>query len=133
MFSSVHTLIEDRVAGTTGLPVLQRENTRITPAAGSPWSRFTMLPAQTQQESLGITGKDRLIGFAQLDLFYPADSGTATANAMADAVIAHIPRGLILEDMTVRVVIQTSWRGIGQRVDQYYQVPISISWRAHSL
>lgn len=131
MSASVHTLLEDRVALTTGLPLFQRENKRITPSVGTPWSRFTLLPAEPAQESLGITGRNQLRGFAQVDLFYPQDQGTTTANAMADTVVAQVPRGLILEDDDIRLVVEMSWRGRGEKVESYYQVPVSIRWRAH--
>ena len=128
----IQKILEDRVATIVGLPTFQRENTRIERVAGQPWCRYTHLPAKTKQETIGVAGINRLIGLGQVDLFFPADQGTAASGLMAQAVLDAFPRGLQLTNGTETVVIEISYLEAGQRVDQYYQVPVVLQYRAHS-
>jgi hypothetical protein len=130
-FSDVQNLLEAQVATTVGLPLFQMENTRISPVGGEPWCRFTLLPSRTIQETIGLSGMNRMAGLAQIDIFYPADKGTADANAMADAIIATVPRGLILMGTSTHVHIEISWREAGTRIEQYYTIPVMLKWRAN--
>lgn len=130
-FATIQALLEAQVATVVGLPLYQMENTRISPVAGSPWCRSTFLPARTVQETVGMNGRNRLSGLFQIDLFYPSDKGTATANAMTDLVIAAFPRGLQLTSSGVTVLVETSWREAAYKVEQYYNTPVVLKWRCH--
>jgi hypothetical protein len=132
-FTSIQNLLEARLAAMVNVPTLQKENTRIAPAAGQPWCRFTLLPTQTVQETIGVTGTNKLAGLAQIDLFYPADKGTADVNLMADLIIDAFPRALNLSDANISLFIEVSWREAGMRIEQYYQVPVMLKYRAHQL
>ena len=131
MFETIQLLLENNLAAVTGLPLYQKENTRITPGANEPWVRSTFLPARTFMQSIGITGTNTLHGMLQIDLFYPIDKGTATSNAMADLVIAAFPRGLQLSSLGMTVICELSWREAASRIEQYYSTPVVVKWRCH--
>lgn len=131
-YQAIHTLLEDAVSEVEGLPLLQRENTKVARLAGKPWSRFTLLPAPARQFSLGVDGYDEIRGIAQVGLFYPINSGVAVVNEMADTVIAAFPRGTRLTDGTTTVAIYIAYRGPALPLEQYLQVPISIEFICHS-
>ena len=130
--TTIHTLLDTHLLTVTGLPTLQRENTRVTPQTGVPWSRATLLPAETRQETLGVTGRNRLNGLYQIDLFYPADTGVQDANEMADELTYEFRRGvqLVHQQSNLIVNIEMAWREAGSRYEQFYNAPVIVRWRA---
>ena len=130
--ATIQNLLDTHLLTVTGLPTLQRENTRVTPQTGVPWSRATFLPAETLRETLGVTGRNRLRGLYQIDLFYPADTGALAANEMADEVINDFRPGiqLIHQQSNLIVHIEMAWREAGSRYEQFYNAPVIVRWRA---
>ena len=127
-FATIQSLLDTHLQTLTTLPPLQLENTRNIGKVNEPFCRATMLPARTTQLSVGVNGRNTLQGLYQIDLFYPQDGGTPVALAMADAVIAHLPRGLVLSSGQTFVHIQMSWREAGGRVEPFYQLPVVVQW-----
>jgi hypothetical protein len=125
--AAVQTAIVTHLKTLTSLPPMQEENVTFTP--GTSWCRVTLLPARTQQVTLGLHGSDQLMGLAQCDLFVPVGSGVDAVNALADLVVAHFPRGTTLSTDTVTVHTHQVWRqtgGIGPQ--KFYGVPVVIEW-----
>lgn len=124
-------LLQNRVATTPNLPLFQRENERISPRPNQPWTRFTFLPVPSIQETIGVTGRNRDLGLAQVDVFYPRDTGTAQPLATAQSILDNVPRGLTLTGTGLTVIIEASYLGPAQSIENYYQLPVVIRWRAH--
>jgi hypothetical protein len=112
------------------LPPLQEENMRNTSRSGEKFTRVTLLPAATRQLSVGVNGRDQLSGLLQVDIFTPMDTGIDYANELADAIIAHFPRGLSFTDTITTTHIQRAWRQVGGRVETFYQIPVVVQWSA---
>lgn len=128
--TAVQTALVNKLQTLTGLPPLQAENTRNIGKAGQTFVRATLLPAATQQLSVGVNGRDQLSGLFQVDIFIPQDTGVSPANALADQIIAHFPRGTVLTEAGVTTHVQRAWRQTGGRVETFYQVPVVIQWVA---
>lgn len=127
-YANIQTALNTHIQAIAGLPTLQLENTQNVGVTGVPFSRLTLLPARPTQLTVGVNGKDQLQGLAQLDLFYPLNTGTATGNGMADTVIATFTRGLTLTSAGTKIHIQLVWRETGRRIEQFYQVPVMVQW-----
>lgn len=128
-YSLVQSSIVTHLKTLTNLPPMQEENVHFTP--GTSWCRVTLLPAKTQQVTLGLHGSDRLMGLAQCDLFVPVGTGVGAVNALADQVVAHFPRGFTLTEDDLVIHIHRVWRqtgGIGPQ--KFYGVPVVIEWSA---
>jgi hypothetical protein len=134
-FHSIQTQLEEHLAGVTNIPTIQHENERFVPVTGEPWVRFTLLPAATTTESIGVIGKSRMRGLAQIDCIYPENTPVVAINKMADAIIASFPKGMILTDSVVSIHIDQSWREVGYRATQtqFYQIPVMIRWSAATI
>lgn len=126
----VQAALDARLQALTGLPPIQLENTRYKSVTGQPFTRATLMPAQTSQVSVGVTGRDQLIGLYQIDVVIPSDTGVAPANILADQLVGHFYRGLSLTQSGVTTHIKKTWRGAGYRVEQFYMVPVSVQWYA---
>lgn len=127
---NVHAVLQSAVADIAGLPTLQRENTRNTNQQAA-WSRFSLLPAETSQATLGDTGKERLNGLAQIDIFTPVDTGVTTALTKAELILAAFPRGTELTISGQIVRIDRCWVETASQDGKHYHTPVQIRW--HSL
>lgn len=128
--ASVQTALDTRLQDLTGLPPVQLENTRNNGVTGQPFTRATLIPAQTSQMTVGVTGRDQLIGLYQIDVFISGDIGVGPANTLADQLVGHFYRGLSLTQAGVTTHIRKAWRGAGYRVEKFYMVPVSVQWYA---
>lgn len=127
---AIRTLLQDRAATIVGLPTQQRENTHNVAVTNQPFTRTTLLPAESRNASIGTTGSVRRGGLFQLDLFYPSNAGTDSADDMADAALAAFSRGTILTDGTTTVTIELAWAEQGSIIETFYMIPIVIRWRS---
>lgn len=130
-FTEIQELLDAELVTVPGLPTLQTENTRFKLVNGVPWCRSTLLPAETNIVTLGTTGYDELNGLLQVDLFFPGDTGYATASALADAVMAVFTKGKQLPGATINVEIEKSWRLSARTFDTFYSIPVLVSWRGY--
>lgn len=123
--------LQQQVENVTGFPpAAQRayEGKTFTPTVGIAWARLTLMTNSRRPFSLSgvskITG-----GIFLIDLFYPPGSGTATIDAMADAVVdAYAPEAPLIQGST-RVLINYAQRAEVMRAAEDLQVPITVSWR----
>lgn len=108
------------------LPQAAWENREFKPRPNTSWLRETLLPADERQTASNTL---QALGITQYDLFYPAESGTETAEDMADAIKHHFrpPQSV------GGVVIERADRLPGRVDGAWYMVPIRIHWRAHSV
>lgn len=127
-YSAIQSLLDAHLATLVGLPKLQLENTKNIAETGKAFSRAVLLPGRATPRTIGLNGKTEFPGLYQIDLFYPMDKGTATANQMADAVIAHFARGLVLNDSEVSVKVDIAWREAGSRNEPFYHLPVMVQW-----
>ena len=124
-YSIIQTLLNAQLQTVAGLPTVQLENTRHEPKTGVAFVRPTLMPIEPGRLS---NGYDLVQGLYQIDVFYPASKGTATASAMADLVKAAFARGTVLTGSGVIVHVMKSWREVAQPFEQFYQMPIMVSW-----
>lgn len=134
-FQSIQTLLEDHLAAASTALTIQHENERFVPVTGEPWLRFTLLPAATTTESIGVIGKSRMRGLAQIDCIYPENTPVLAINKVADSIIGSFPKGMFLTDSAVTIHIEQSWREAGLRdpKTQYYQIPVMVRWTATAI
>lgn len=124
-FTSIQTILDTQLQTVSGLPTFYPENTLHEPKTGVAYSRATLSPAETERLS---NQKVLLNGLYLIDLFYPANKGSATAGTMGDAVLAVFERGVVLTDNTTTVHITRSWREVSQIQNQFYQIQIVVRW-----
>lgn len=65
-------------------------NVNYTPTTGTPWVRFTMLPAASIQASIGSPGSNcyRYPGIIDVQIFTPLNGGDIRASKLADKVVS---------------------------------------------
>ena len=94
------------------------------PPAGTAWAALFSIPSQTS--ALSLRDRDEMSGVFQIDLNYPVNLGAGAVQAKADAIRAHFKRGTI----TAGVEIGSVSVALGEPVDGWYRLPISILYRS---
>lgn len=98
LLNGVYRLFEEIVGslGTYGgnpvtLPV-QYDNKEFSKVSGSPWSRFFVRDAASQQKSFGATGTRRFrkSGIVTIMVYVPLNTGTG----LADYIVSKIEQGM---------------------------------------
>ena len=124
-YSKIQGVLDAQLQTVVGIPFVQLENTRYEPKTGVPFVRPTFMPVEAMRLS---NGYDLAQGIYTVDVFYPADKGTATASAMADAIKDAFPRALVLPGDGIEVHITKSYRDMAQTFQQFYQIPVIVQW-----
>ena len=106
------------------------ENVAFVPIKGTPYQRAHILPAKTQNPTMG-DGFRREAGIFQVTLFFPANAGAWPATARAKVVKDQFARGLTISESNVRVMIDESpYQAPGETIDDWYILPVSIPYIA---
>lgn len=130
VYSVIQKILDTQLKTVKGLPSFAPENVKQTLVATKPWSRSTLVPAETQIIGVGQTGWRKDQGLYQIDLFYPQNSGNEQAQAMADAVMNAFVRGKYYTLGSTRVLIERVYRNPASSLAQatFYQIPIMVAW-----
>jgi len=124
-YTIIQSLLDTQLQTVTGSVYVQLENTRYEPKTGTPFIRPAFMPVESQRLT---HERDLAQGIYSVDIFYPADKGTAAASTMADAVKAAFARGLVLTSGSVIVHIAMSYRLPAKTSDQFYGCPVIVKW-----
>lgn len=105
------------------------ENAQFVPAQGTPYQRANLLSAEPENPEAGSGTFRRELGVFQVTLFYPLSKGPGAAEARADAIKAHFPRGLSLQNAGITVTIDRTAHVMPGFVDEdRWAVPVRISY-----
>lgn len=124
-FQDIRTALETTLAGL-GLVEIW-ENGKEAAVDGA--VRATMIPADTEQNSLGTTGRDLYQGIFQVDVFL--DSGSSANSTIPDRVADAFKRGSNHVSNGVTVRIRAASIGAGRKDEGWYIVPVEVQYYAH--
>ena len=130
-YGDIKKLLEQRLnALSTGIILTAFENAPFTPVNGVAWQKCDMLPAKTQNPTMGDDFK-RDAGIFQVTLAYPLNVGAGAAIVRAKVIAEGFKRGYTMNDGTLRVLIDES-PSIAQGIPDgaWYKLPISIPYVA---
>jgi len=109
------------------------ENTKYTPAVGTPFFRVWMLPAETDIITIGQTPWQERKGVFQVSVLYPISIGFGVPKGKAAEVVAAFKPNTAITYNTLRVIIDKSWPGPGILEDDgWYHIPVSIRYCCYS-
>jgi hypothetical protein len=124
----IHQALDTAVAAITGLPPTTTENVTGKPVANAPFTRTTMIPARPNRLTVGVTGKDELIGLFQVDLYYPVGSGVTASLTAAESVVTAFPRTWQTTVSGDVLRVTSSWIEGGRTINSWYAVAVMLSY-----
>ena len=126
-FNDIQGALRSRLVTLPGSPPVAWENVDYAPNSNVLFLRATSLPGETTQACIGDAGLDDHIGIFQVDVFIPDGKGRST---WPDTVADHFKRGTRLTLNGVVVTISTVSISSAAKDENFYIVPISITYQA---
>lgn len=127
---TIRRLLEQRFIEQLGDLPTSWENMPFSPPQGSPWQAVDVIIASTQQPTLG-DDHYRVVGFLQVLLAYPTNTGVEAAMLRAEAVSEAFPRGMVLTSGGVSVLIDsTAEITRGRVLSGLFQLPVNVPFTA---
>lgn len=104
------------------------ENVPYTPVTGTPYQRVQLIPARPENPTIG-DDYFREVGFFQITLFYPLNTGRGAAQARAAAIKSHFKRAtrMTANGQTIRVPTTPTVAPALQENDRYI-IPVTIEY-----
>jgi hypothetical protein len=97
---------------------------------GTAWQAVHLLPAPTQNPTYGDQ-HHREVGEFQVSLNYPPNAGSQAANARAQLIRETFPRGLVLTQGTLRLLIdRTPYLLRAQQSTNWFFLGVAIPYMA---
>ena len=127
----VRTALEAAISAMT--PALQTayENVPFTPTHGTPYQRVNVLFAEPGNQEYGANYQE--LGFMQITLFYPLETGTGAANARAELIRQTFKRGSSFQNGGLSVVIErTPEIRPGANDGSFYILPVRARFYCNS-
>lgn len=131
-FLNISAAMDGLLNSLNDLPPVAWENLGYKPEKGTLYLRPTLITGDTVQSSLGTNGQDRHIGVYQVDVFSDAGKGKNEAIVMADNIADLFKRGTTATYDGQNVVIIQPSRGVSATTDGWYQIPVTITYRANT-
>jgi hypothetical protein len=129
-YEIIRKLLEQRLNTITPALATVFENMPYTPVKGTPWQAVHMLPAPTENPTMGDQ-HHREVGEFQVSLNYPPMAGSQAANARAQLIREAFPRGLTLTEGTLRVLIdRTPYVLRAQQSDSWFFLAVAVPYMA---
>jgi hypothetical protein len=107
------------------------ENVTFDPPNAEPWAKLTFMPTQPSVATLGDAGQDEVLGFLQIDLNYPKDSGTQAARLKFEAIRNVLKAGAKFSYGSEVVTIRSCGCSQGRIVNNYYRVSVTVNFYSH--
>ena len=90
------------------------------------WFEVWFIPGNPNQVEIGTSGRSRWTGIMQINICYPKGAGTDGPDMVFDA----ISKAFVRSDIVGGVRIKSVRRSSARIADDYYSVPVSVSWEA---
>jgi hypothetical protein len=130
VFTDISAGLDGHLNTMTNKPPVSWENKKYKPVNDVLYVRPTILPADTDQASLGSNGQDLNTGIYQVDVLAPAGKGKKTAYEMADLIADRFKRGTDIVENSRTITVVRASRGTGFNDGDRYIVSVSIEYRA---
>ncbi len=129
---TIRNLLQTKLTTITSPLATAWENSRFKPVTGTAWQKIHLLPAESENPTLGSTVLIYESGIFQISLFYPSMAGPNDAVTRAEAIKALFPRGLSLSSDGITIKIyKTPAIATAFYDDGWYVLPVSIYYYSH--
>lgn len=128
----INTALSVRLAElqTAGVPPIAYENAEYTPVEGSLYLRESFLPNIKDAVGVAHTSADDYEGLYQVSVMDGRGDRRFDAQEQARLISLHFPRGAEYTYNGVTVKITGTRLASAITEDGWYQIPVTISWRA---
>jgi len=104
-YLSIRRAIEERIATIPGGVKCVFEGEPYSPSVGTPWMEAVLLPAETENPTIGAQGVAREQGIMQVTVRYPNDAGPKDVTTQAELVRSYFTRGTSMAAGSDHVIV----------------------------
>lgn len=104
-------------------------NVAFSPPATNKWLALHEFPAPTVPLSVDNRGANQHVGFAQISVFWPLNTGMVQPNEIAASIISHFKRGTRISRESIVVEITQASRSAALYEDRV-MIPVTINYRS---
>lgn len=127
----IRAALENHLATMAGALNISYENAQFSPTSGTPFQVVNLLPATTENPSIGAE-LHRELGIFQVTLHYPVNAGSANCATMAENIRTRFKRGTTITRDSVTVMIDSTPSINRGRIDgDRWVVAVSIPYMAN--
>lgn len=127
----IRSALEGHLATMSGALPISYENAQYKPTPGVAFQTANLLPATTENPSIGAE-LHRELGVFQVTLHYPVNAGSATSATMAENIRTRFKRGTTITKDSVTVMIDSTPSVNSGRIDgDRWVVAVSIPYMAN--
>lgn len=128
-FNDIQAALDTRLNTLSGGYDIAWPNIAYDPAAGTTFLRVSFLPGDTEQVSLGASGKDETNAIYQVDVVSPRGAGRTN---IPDAIADHFARGSTLTYNGTTLRVRSVSIGPAINDGAWHFVPVSISVQTYT-
>jgi len=125
-FNDIYAGFRERLVTIPGAPPIAWENDSFDNKPNILYLKPFLLPADSQQSTLGDNGQDEHNGIFQVSVYIPVGDGMS---AWPDSVADHFKRGTTLIKNDVKIRVRSVSIASGFRDDNFYIVPVSVDYQ----
>ena len=125
-FLNIQSALAQRLNSVTGLPTVYWGGVDNTPASGTPWVRPTLIPFESEIETM--TGTQRNTGIYQVALFMPLDRGEGPLLTLMDTIKQHFKAQQRLSESGTNVLVLAVSIARPVRVEAWMQGNVEIRY-----
>jgi hypothetical protein len=126
----IRAALESHLAGMSGVLPTSYENAQFLPVSGVAFQKVNLLPADTENPSIGAE-LHRELGVFQVSLYYPLNQGATACATMAENIRTRFARGTTITKDSVTVMIDSTPSISSGTVDgDRWFVAVSINYSA---
>lgn len=130
VYTDIEAALNTKLNTLAGHPPIAWPNMRFEPTNNETYLRPTLLPAQTELNT--IAGQQLHKGIYQVDVCVPLKTGIASLTSWLDAIDSLFARGTTLTANSNSVLIQNVGMGRTERQDAWYVGYIEIYYLCYS-
>lgn len=114
-----------------GVPTLAEENVSFKPKLLTAWMRTTLLPSEPVQVTIGYDRTLRHNGLMQVDMFFPANTGSSPASVETVINWFNNKDNRFMTQDGERIIIESAWRGTASTNTDWYRVPVYLRYMTY--
>ena len=107
------------------------ENVDFDKAGRAVWLKEVFAPNDTEQFTIGSTGKIRDFGFYRINVYIPTGQGTFASNTYINELSQLYKHGIVLTKDNYDIIIDKATPNAGFESDGWWVTPFTIDWSCY--
>lgn len=132
IYKDIQAALETKLNSIVGIPDIAWENMEFDTTGVEPYLKPTFIPTIRRPAVRGLNPQIYYQGVFVITCYVPSAIGRSTIDDIVSKILSAFPSTSTVTHGPQIISIDTSERGLGRNQDEYYMVPVTISWYVYS-